>query len=190
MTRQSRRSEAQPSVQAATGVSDLAKATDARLPARTRPPREVESDQSEACISASGSTAASSDADCSRVATAGGSAVVPTPRIHRNPTDQLDYDDRHKVRATSDDQVLKRYIKLGWHETAQHFITSLGPVAFCFSIYLFVRWTGVPPAEAVKIGLFGLVSSAAGVGLHGVGRALWRRVDGRKKDHRDDASAS
>lgn len=128
--------------------------------------------------------------DGSRPAAVSGPAEVPTPRIARKPIDQLDYDDRHETRATSDDRVLKRYITLRWHQTAQRLVASLGPVALGFAIYFFSRWADVSLAEAAKIGLFGLVSGAAGLGLPAAGRAIRRRVGRRKKDQRDDASAS
>lgn len=128
-------------------------------------------------------------ADGSRPAAVSRPARVPTPRIEHNPIDQLDYDDRHETRATSDDRVLKRYITLRWHQTAQRLVASLGPVAFGVAIYYFSRWTDVSLAEAAKIGLLGMVSGAAGLGLHAAGRAIRRRVGRRKRDQRDDASA-
>jgi hypothetical protein len=45
--------------------------------------------------------------------------AVPMPRIDKPPVDQRDYEDRHDTRATSSDQALQRYIRLGWHRTFQ-----------------------------------------------------------------------
>lgn len=166
--------------------SDLAKATDVRRTDSARASQKakepdlfaVKADASTAAIQA----AAIQKAPSSVATSANGGSAVPTPRIETRPADPLDYDDRHETRATSDDRVLARYLKLRWHQVAQRLVVGICPVALGFTVHLLCRWGGMPPSEATRIGIYALLAGGIYIGLPTAGRVLRHRGGQRSGD--------
>lgn len=84
--------------------------------------------------------------------------TLRTPRADRPPVDQRDYDDRHETRATSDDDTLRRYVRLRWHQVMQHLVSMLGVTMVVIGGYLVCLWTGLasPHAALFMLGVLGL----------------------------------
>jgi len=89
---------------------------------------------------------------------------VPSPRVDRAPVDQRDFEDRHQLRATHDDQTLQRYIRLGWHRVGQRLAFAAGLMTLFLMGTVVMHLAGVPPDTAVRLTLAMLIS-ASGYGL-------------------------
>jgi hypothetical protein len=117
----------------------------------------------------------------------------PTLRHDTAPVDQRDFDDRHDTRATSDDQTLKRYIKLErhrtkceWQRTLQRLLTvSVGTILYVAAVVALLRLIPhVTIDQAMLLAGAALASASGGYGLV-VARQALRRYR-RQRGLRDD----
>jgi hypothetical protein len=111
----------------------------------------------------------------------GSGVAVPTPRIATAPLDQRDFDDRHDTRATSTDDLLNRYIKLGWHRTFQRLV----PIVVLAVLYIGAivslphLLSNVTVGQAIAIASAAVASASGGYGLFFAGRTVQRHRRGK-----------
>jgi hypothetical protein len=87
---------------------------------------------------------------------------LPESRIVRSPETQWDFDERQDVRATRDDDSLRRNIRWQWHQTAQRLVIYAGPSGFSLAVFVLTRELGLAPQTAIKLSLACLASATAG----------------------------
>lgn len=113
---------------------------------------------------------------------------LPRSRISAPPTTQWDFDERQDVRATRDDDSLRRNVLWQWHRTAQRLVFLAGGVGLIFAYLDLVRSVGLRPEAAVSLTLACLLSGTGGYALRG----LFTVIIGRRlpRDHRSDDDRS
>lgn len=116
--------------------------------------------------------------------------AVPTPRIDTPPVDQRDYEDRHDTRATSNDRVLRRYIRLGWHRTFQRLVSIV--VITVLYVGAVIALPHLVPNLTIKqaiaiVTAASLMAAGGGYGLFTAGQAVQRY---RRRRAAQDAGTS
>lgn len=113
---------------------------------------------------------------------------LPESRIVTSPETQWDFDERQDIRATRDDDSLRRNIQWQWHRTAQRWVAYAGPSGLALVVFVLTRELGLAPQTAVKLALACLASATAG---H-FSRELFTTLSGKRRSHphrsEDDAS--
>lgn len=87
---------------------------------------------------------------------------LPESRIAEPPETQWDFIERQDVRATGDEESLRRNIHWQWHRTLQHLVTYAAPSCLAIVVFVLTRELGLAAQTAVKLSLACLASATAG----------------------------
>jgi len=125
-------------------------------------------------------------------AVAGDDGPVPVLRQEQGPADDRDLTDRHTTRATSGENVLKRYISYGWHQVLWGLVkasvwtaVSLAGAAVLSVLYtlIFLALRHYAPDLTVKQAMV-IAGAAVGTALGGTGLGLAGQALKARRDRR------